>query len=103
MSGDQDGTGAPQGRPPTIHLSHGGLAFGLALCAVFLAGDVLLPGWLSIDLDCLDGEYRRRAKVIEIAQCGLASGPLGWIYLAWFAAPLLLFGWWLRRALRRAR
>ena len=69
---------------------------------VFFAGDVLLPRWLGIDLDCLDGEYPRRAMLVEIAVCSVRAGPTGWFYLGWFAAPIALFGWGLRRSLRRA-
>ena len=71
--------------------------------AIFFVGDVLLPLWLGIDLDCLDGEYRRRAALVETAICSVKAGPTGWLFLVWLAAPIALFGWWLRQSSRRAR
>lgn len=87
---------------PTIRLSWAQFGLGAAVAIVFFVGDILLPGWLGIDLDCLHGEYRRRAALVEIAICSVEAGPRGLLFLAWLAAPIALFGWWLRRALGHA-
>lgn len=88
---------------PEISVSPGAVLIALALAAVFLAGDVILPDLLGLDLDCADIGSGRRARFVESLGCSAAAGPKGWLFLVWLAAPIALLGWWLRTSLRRVR
>lgn len=89
--------------PPVIRVSFAGLLLAAAIAVAAIAGDLLLPGWLGLDIDCLDRRGSSRAEFAELVICSAGAGPAGWLYLAWFVAPLALAGIWLRRALKRAR
>ena len=97
MPGDE-----PQSSTPAIRIGWSGLALGLLLLTISVAGDIYFAGMLGVDLGCLDLQGRR-SGLIEIPVCSLKAGPAGWLYLAWVVWPLVLLGWWLRRSLRRAR
>jgi hypothetical protein len=90
------------GKPLVVTIGYSTLAIGGLLVALFVAGDLLLPDLLGLDLDCTDAGRGRRARVVEVVGCSLAAGPVGWLYLAWVAAPVVLFGLWLRSRVRRA-
>ena len=98
-------SGAPAGKAdsPTIVVSWWGMLLAIGVLTLSIAGDVLLVEWLGLDLDCLEGKQRRRSAAVEAVICSAAAGPKGWFYLAWLAAPLVLFAWWLGRSLRRTR
>lgn len=73
---------------PTVVVTWWGAALALGIVAISLAGDVLMPDWLGLDLDCIDGHQRRRSAAVEVVLCSAAAGPKGWLYLGWFTAPL---------------
>ncbi|MXO75655.1 hypothetical protein GRI40_10545 [Altererythrobacter aerius] len=89
--------------PLTITIGGWQLAVGLTIFAIGIAGDIMLPDILGLDLACSDTGTGRRARVARMIGCAMADGPKGWFYLAWFAAPIVVFGAWLRRRIRSAR
>ena len=86
---------------PTISISKRQLVVMLMLGCIFIAGDIYLPQMLGVDTACLDMRTTGRAAAMELMLCSADDGPAGWFYLAWFFAPIVLIGVWVRKMLKQ--
>lgn len=93
----------PRGAPVTIRVSSAELLIAAVIATAAIAGYLWLPRLLELDLACMDAGHGRRARFAVLVGCAFSAGPRGWIYLGWLAAPVVLFGHWLRTRLAGAR
>ena len=70
---------------------------------VSLAGTVLMILYLPLDGACLGGAGTRGGRFAELLVCSVVDPPWGWVLVAWIVAPVLAFGWHIRRQAARGR